>query len=261
MTGERRVTAVEVAAEAGPSEGGFLTLVRLMYRNRYDDGTHSRPYLYEYIPRRGFDGVAMALYHERGGQPQMAYRPGIRVPVYFRKDLPLPLPDRRGYLFIPEAVAGSLEPQDRGVEGILARVVAEVWEEAGLRISPGQVEPLGGGFFPSHGQSSEKIHLCAVRVDPDAASVPEGDGSVNESDAPPIRFEPVREILLGCARGEIEDPKVEVLAWRLCLRLGYLPVEGRYANAAERSSVVGFQDAIRDGGWSGGPPAKREPGA
>jgi ADP-ribose pyrophosphatase len=248
------VTAVEVAGQAGPQEGGFLTLVRLKYRNRYEDGSCSRPYLYEYIHRRGFDAVAMALYQEGGGQPQMAYRPGIRVPVYFRKDLPLPLPDRRHYLFIPEAVAGSLEPQDRGLAGFLARVVAEVWEEAGLRITPGQVEPLGAGFFPSHGQSSEKIHLCAVRVDPEAATEPEGDGSVNERDAPPIRFEPVREILLGCVRGEIEDPKVEVLAWRLCLRLGYLPVEGRYANAAERDAMVRFQYAIRDGGWLGGPP-------
>ncbi len=246
---DRTVVGVEVAGEVSPTEGGFLTLVRLKYRNRYDDGSCSRPYLYEYIHRRGFDAVAIALYHEVGGHPHMAYRPGIRVPVYFRKDLPLTIRDEHSYDLIPEAVAGSMEPSDHGMEGELERVVKEVWEEAGFHISPEAVEPLGGGFFPSHGQSSEKIHLCAVRVDPDWAEEPQGDGSVNESDAPPIRFRPLRDILLDCAKGVIEDPKVEILSWRLGLRLGYLPALGRYAGPDEASTVLEFQHSLGRAGW------------
>jgi hypothetical protein len=249
MTGQREVVAVEVAGQAEAGEGGFLTLVRMKYRNRYADGTASRPYLYEYIHRRGFDAVAIGLYHEQDGEPHMAYRPGIRVPVYFRRDLPLAIRDRRPYLLIPEAVAGSLEQDDRGVDGFLDRVVAEVFEEAGFKIEAGDVEPLGGGFFPSHGQSSEKIHLCAVRVDPARAGIARGDGSVNETDAPPIRFRPLREILQDCARGAIEDPKVEILCWRLSLGLGYRPVQGRYAFPEERQSVLAFQAALSTGGW------------
>ena len=249
----KRVVAIEALAEAGPDEGGFLTLVRRRYRNRYADGTFSRPYLYEHIHRRGYDAVAIALYHERDGDLLMAYRQGIRVPVFFRKDLPLTVQDPRGYLFVPEAVAGSLEPGDRGREGLLARVVAEVFEEAGFRISPEEVEPLGGGFFPSHGQSSEKIHLCAVRVDPSRAEAPPGDGSVNEADSPPVLFRSVRAILLDCAAGRIEDPKVELLAWRLSIRRGYLPVEGRYALPSEAGHLLEFRSSFMDGGW-GGPP-------
>ena len=243
------VVAVEPAGDPSPGEGRFLTLVRMKYRNRYADGSHSRPYLYEYIHRRGFDAVAIGLYFEKSGHPWMAYRPGIRVPVYFRRDLPLAVPDPRFYDLIPEAVAGSLEPQDRGLHGFLDRVVAEVWEEAGFRVTPDQVEALGGGFFPSHGQSSEKIHLCAIRVDPETSEPPEGDGSVNEADAPPVMFRPIREILLDCCRGIIEDPKVEILARRLSARLGYLPELGRYAGPTERESVRAFEHSIDGASW------------
>ena len=249
MREKSRVVAVEPSGEPAPGEGGFLTLVRMKYRNRYEDGSLSRPYLYEYIHRRGFDAVAIGLYFEQAGHPWMAYRPGIRVPVYFRRDLPLAVPDTRAYDLIPEAVAGSLEPQDRGVEGFLGRVVAEVWEEAGFRVTPGQVEALGAGFFPSHGQSSEKIHLCAIRVDPASSEPPEGDGSVNEADAPPIRFRPLREILLDCSKGIIEDPKVEILARRLSARLGYLPELGRYAEPGERESMLAFEHCLNAAGW------------
>ena len=250
MERQREVVAVEVAGDPSPGQGTFLTLVRQTYRNRYADGSCSRPYLYEYIHRRGYDAVAIALYYEEGGEPWMSYRPGIRVPVYFRRDLPLCLRDPRDYDLIPEAVAGSLEPGDHGVVGFLARVVAEIWEEAGFGVAPSAVESLGGGFFPSHGQSSEKIHLCAARVDAASAVCPQGDGSVNEADAPPVRFRPLRDILLDCAAGRIEDPKVEVLAWRLCLHLGYLPVQGRYATPAERPAMLEFQHFMGLAGWT-----------
>ncbi len=250
MSARRRVVAIERGDEPEPAGGGFLTLVRMRYRNVYDDGSTSRAYGYEYIHRRGFDAVAVALYHEEGNEPHMAYRPGLRVPVYFRRALPLCLPDEREYLFIPEAVAGSLEPGDRGLDGFLARVCAEVEEEAGFRVAPEEVEPLGAGFFPSHGQSSEKIHLCAVRVVPGSGAEPRGDGSVNESDAPPPVFRPVREILLDCARGAIEDPKVEILARRLCTRLGYLPELDRRAVPGDGPGPAAFREAQARGGWA-----------
>lgn len=250
MDADKKVVAIEVEGEADPGHPPFLTLVRLRYRNRYSDGTASRPYHYEYINRRGYDAVAVAIYHEEGGEPFMAYRPGIRVPAYFRKDLPLTLPDARENLFTPEAVAGSLEPEDQGLSGFLKRVVEEVSEEAGFSVEAGQVEPLGGGFFPSHGQSSEKIHLCAVRVRPSSQAEARGDGSVNESDASPVLFRPVREILSDCSRGAIEDPKIEVLAWRLCIRLGYSPFAGRYA--VDEAGTGELRMALGEAGFSKG---------
>lgn len=254
MEPRKRVVAIEVAGEADPSRAPFLTVVRLKYRNVYDDGSASRPYHYEHIHRRGYDAVAIGLYYVEGGKPWMACRPGIRVPAYFRKELALTVPDRRENLPTPEAVAGSLEPQDVGLEGFLARVVAEVAEETGFSAGPGDVEPLGAGFLPSHGQSSEKIHLCAVRVVPGTQGAAEGDGSVNEADAPPVVFKPVREILMGCCRGDIEDPKVEILAWRLCLKLGYDPVRDRPLSEGEAAP---FRAALAEGGWDAAQPERR----
>lgn len=244
------VVAIEDLGPAAEGEGGFLTLLSRRYRNMYANGEVSRPYVYEYIHRRGYDAVAIALYCVLDGIPHMGYRPGIRVPVYFRNKLTLPLPDGRRYLFIPEAVAGSLEPQDAGIAGFLARVIAEVDEEAGFSIRPDEIEPLGSGFFPSHGQSSEKIHLCAARVDLSARKDAAGDGSVNESDAPPVIFAPLRDILLSCAAGEIEDPKIEVLANRLSTLLGYVPVLGRYADDAESEAQRPFQAAMSRAGFA-----------
>jgi len=247
----KRVVAVEVEGPYPEGKPPFLTLVRHAYRNRYEDGTRSRPYGYEYIHRRGYDAVAMALYHEEDGVPFMAYRPGIRVPVYFRKDLDLCIPDGRERLFTPEAVAGSLESADRGIAGLLHRVVEEVREEAGFHIAPKDVEPLGGGFFPSHGQSSERIFLCAVRVDPGARKDAPGDGSVNETDAPPILFRPLDRILLECVQGRIEDPKVEILALRLCYKLGYDPVREVRREAGEGQAEA-FRKALESGGFRAG---------
>jgi ADP-ribose pyrophosphatase len=247
----RDLVQIEPVAELLPGEGGFLTLVRLRWRNLYADGSRSRPYAYEFIHRRGYDAVAIAVYHEEDGAPHVAYRPAIRVPVWSRRELPLCLPDRREYLLIPEAIAGSLEPSDRGLEGFLGRVVAEVLEETGFAVPPKQVEPLGAGFFPSHGQSSEKIHLCAVRVDPSAAGEPTGDGSVNEADSPPLLFRSSRDILLDCARGAIEDPKVEILARRLCVRLGYLPELGRYELPGDGAGPAALRSAQDEGGFAG----------
>jgi ADP-ribose pyrophosphatase len=250
MSDDRKtVVAIEEAGEVPEGRAPFLTLVRKLYRNRYEDGTVSRPYAYEHIHRRGYDAVAIALYTVDGGNPWMAYRPGIRVPAYFRKGLDLCLPDRRDHLFTPEAVAGSLEPGDVGLPGFLGRVVAEVEEEAGFKVAPSQVEPLGAGFFPSHGQSSEKIHLVAVRVNPGTQFHAEGDGSVNEADAPPTVFRPVREILLDCARGLIEDPKVEILALRLCHRLKYIPQLDRDPTLPEIERVEEFRQALDDGAF------------
>jgi len=247
----KRVVAVEDAGGIPPERKPFLQMSRRLYRNRYEDGSRSRPYAYEYIHRRGYDAVAISPYYEAGGEPHMAVRPGIRVPVYFRKDLPLCIPDGKSYLFTPEAVAGSLEPGDSGVSGLLERVVAEVEEEAGFRVDASRIEPLGGGFFPSHGQSSEKIFLCAVPVDPREQREAFGDGSVNEADAPPIVFRPVREILLDCVAGRIEDPKIELLASRLCLRLGYLPQHGRYLEPLEKACFEPFRAALEEGGFRG----------
>ncbi len=147
---------------------------------------------------------------------KVGFRPGL----YRRHSLRPPVRDRRRYVFVREAVAGSLEPVDRGERGIDRRARAELLEESGLRPRTGRMRRLGAGFFPSHGQSTEKIHLRAVEVDPARAVTPPSDGSVNEEDSGTEVLEAGR-LLAMCRSGSIEDPKLEIGVGRLCLLLGY----------------------------------------
>jgi ADP-ribose pyrophosphatase len=200
-----------------PEEGSFLVLERMRCRTLYGDGTASEPYLLACLHRRGVDSVAVTLYDDSGPELRVGIRRALRPILYFRPAMELPVPDGRDYPEVWEAVAGSLEPEDRGEEGLRRRVVEEVWEEAGFRIGPEQVEDLGAGFFPSHGQSSEKIHLCAVRVR-QTDQVPGQGRGTGPSEEGRTHFLEAGEILRMCREGEIEDPKVEIGVRRLLER-------------------------------------------
>lgn len=199
-------------------EGPFLVLEQMSLRTLYADGSSSKPYTIACLHRRGFDSVSVTLYDDSGPEVLVGVRRALRPIPYFRRGLDLPLPDGRIYGRVWEAVAGSLEPGDRGEEGLRARVVAEVWEEAGFRIAPQDVEDLGAGFFPSHGQSSEKIHLRAVRVRP-AEQHPSRGAGTGPSEVGETVFLEAGRALEMCLRGEIEDPKVEIGVRRLLDRL------------------------------------------
>jgi 8-oxo-dGTP pyrophosphatase MutT (NUDIX family) len=139
---------------------------------------------------------------------------GFRPGLYLRLRLVVPVRDLRRYTSVIEAVAGSLEPGDRGESGITARARAELMEETGLKPIPGRSVGLGAGFFPSHGQSTEKVHLRAFEVRPDFSLPAPGDGSVNEADSGTIAIEATR-LLRMCRAGQIEDPKLEIGVSRL----------------------------------------------
>jgi ADP-ribose pyrophosphatase len=217
----KRLRILKRLPAAGP---GFLTLERFLARNLYRDGGASRPYRFEVLHRRGVDAVAVIpfFFARRPRRLMVVIKVGFRPGLYLRKELPLPLPDRRVYTSVREAVAGSLEPTDRGARGIDARARAELLEETGLLPARRGAIGLGAGFFPSHGQSTEKVHLRAFEADPAIATLPGGDGSVNEGDSGTLAVE-ARRALEMCRAGLIEDPKVEIGVGRLCRALGYRP--------------------------------------
>jgi len=209
------------------TEKSFLRLEKRTMRSRYDDGTTSRPYTVDAIHRPRYDSAGVVLYHiERPAEGpkrlMVAVKRGLRPILYLRRELDLPIPDEREYLFCREIVSGSLEEEDRGPEGLKRRMAEEAREEAGFAADPAEVEILGGGFFPSHGQSSEKIFMTCLAVDPAEAGPILGDGGSMEEGGEVV-FRPLGEVLQDCRRGEIEDPKLEIGLSRLAGRLGYLP--------------------------------------
>src|SRR5438093_5594629 len=112
----RRVSGLRILGHLPVSGPGFLTLERVRARNLYRNGGASRPYRFEVLHRRGVDAVAiMPFYFDlRTRRLMVICKIGFRPGLYVRHRLPLPARERRRYTSVIEAVAGSLEPGDRG---------------------------------------------------------------------------------------------------------------------------------------------------
>lgn len=211
------ITGYDIESDERVGEGGFLCVRRMRLRARRADGSRTAVFLSDYVERpRGLDAVVVGLWHrDVAGQVQVLLRQGQRPALHFgRPPERQVVPDRQRYLLFTELVAGILEEQDRGEEGVRARAAAEAWEEAGLRVDPARVQILGGGVFPSPGMTPERFFLTAAEVDPTEAAPPRGDGSPMEEGAR-LRFVPLAEALRMCERGEVEDAKTELLLRRL----------------------------------------------
>ena len=192
---------------------GFLHLRRLRCRNVRADGSVSRPYNVDIVDRPVPDAVAVLLWRRGAQGVEVLTRRTLRPAAYFRRDLPLPVPDRALSLTVEELVAGVLEAEDSGTEGVQGRAAAEVREEAGYTVAPEAVELLGPAFFMLPGIVSEKIHPTAVDVTGQEPGPATGDGSPLEEGAS-VRWWPILGLLAACRSGEVEDAKTELCVLR-----------------------------------------------
>src|SRR5258708_39049146 len=129
-----------------------------MARTLYAGGAVSEPYRFEVVHRRGVDAVAIFPFFYGDGRRRslkVLLKVGFRPGLYLRARLPLPVPDRRVYTFMYEAVAGSLEPRDRGDAGVDRRAPAGAFGGTGLPAQSAPDRPLRARVFPSPGQSTE----------------------------------------------------------------------------------------------------------
>ena len=189
-------------------ENGFFVHHRYVLENEYEDGSRSRTYRTEFFDRKGIDCVAVIPYRVSPQRVEIGILKAFRPCMYLRKDRDLAVDEERRY-WMYESVAGSLEVGDRGADGISHRAAAELAEEAGFQVPLSKLQPLGAGFFPSHGQCTEKIHLFAVDVTGLTPGRAAGDGSVNE-ELNELVFMERDQLKQMCFRGEVEDPKIEI---------------------------------------------------
>ena len=203
------IEVVEDLSAGARCDEGFLHLRRLRCRNRRADGSLSRTYSVDVVDRPVPDAVAVLLWRRGQGGVEVLTRRTLRPAAYFRRTLPLAVPDPEAYLTVEELVAGVLEKQDRGQAGLQARAAAEVLEEAGYTVRPEAVELLGPAFFMLPGIISEKIHPTAVDVTGQLPVRPAGDGSALEEGAS-VRWWPLPALLAACRRGEVADAKTEL---------------------------------------------------
>jgi ADP-ribose pyrophosphatase len=217
---EDAVTGLEVVADVTSGsrcDEGFLHVKRLVCRNRHADGSSSRDYRVDVVDRPIPDAVAVLIWRRGPGGLEVLTRKTLRPAAHFRSTLPLPVPDPRPYLLVEELVAGVMESEDRGAAGLRRRAAEETREEAGFRVSPDEVELLGGSFFLAPGILSEKIHPTAVEVTGRAQEAPEGDGSPLEEGAT-LQWWPIEALLAACRTGAVEDAKTEIMVGRFLAR-------------------------------------------
>ncbi len=206
------VTGIEVVEDLtarSRCDEGFLHLKRLLCRNHHGDGSTSRDYRVDVVDRPIPDAVAVLIWRRGPHGVEVLTRKTLRPAAHFRGRMALPVPDPRPYLLLEELVAGVLEPQDRGEEGLRRRAAEETLEEAGYRVRPDEVTLLGGSFFLAPGILSEKIHPTAVDVTGKPQEAPPGDGSPLEEGAT-LHWWPIDDLLQACRRGEVEDAKTEI---------------------------------------------------
>jgi len=215
------VTGFEIESSEQVGGGGFLTIRRVRMRNRRADGSLSDRYLCDFVERPyGMDAIVVAVWHrDADRRVQVLVRDALRPALALGRDpARTPVADPRAYRTLTELVAGIVEVDDRGPDGIRARAAAEVHEEAGFAVAAGDVVMLGAGTFPTPGSMPEKFHLAAVEVDPAGQGQPAGDGSPMEEGAG-TRWLDLDAAIAACIAGEIEDAKTELTLRRLRDRL------------------------------------------
>jgi ADP-ribose pyrophosphatase len=210
-----KVNGIEILRDEVVGQGGFLAVRRLHLVNVRDDGTRSRSYICDFLIRpKGIDAIVVAVYRRAAGRVEVLLRDGLRIPLAVGRPAHLlPVPDARKYLFFREVVAGIVEHEDRGEDGLRRRAALEVAEEAGYVVRPDEVRLLGAGTFPSPGAMAERFWLAAVEVAGEAAPA-EGDGSPMEEGAGILWME-LGDAVAACVRGGIEDAKTELVLRRL----------------------------------------------
>ncbi len=212
---------LEVLSSEEIGAGGFLTIRRLHLRNLRPDGTRSAEWVCDFAERpRGLDGVAVLLWRRRKtGALEVLVRDGLRPALDFgRPESRQPLPDRVHHFLFTELVAGVIEEGERGEEAVRKRAADEAWEEAGYRISPSEIEFLGGPIVPASGITSEKVFITAARAPDGDPVAPEGDGTPMEEGAV-VRWMLAEDVLAACERGDLEDAKLEIAVRRLVAKL------------------------------------------
>lgn len=222
------IELVEDRTAESRCDRGFLTLRRLVLRNRYDDGSASDPYPCDVLERPGSDAVVAVLYEFRDGRARVLLRESPRPPIHLRRHKRFVHPDPGVYLTILEVVAGMVEASDPpGPAGLARRAVAEAHEEAGLELGAEAFAPLGGETFASPGTTDEKLYFCVAPAPLEERGAAAGDGSTMEEWSRVHLFE-LGEALAMCRDGRIPDMKTEVALGRLCEHLGYVPAAGRF---------------------------------
>jgi 8-oxo-dGTP pyrophosphatase MutT (NUDIX family) len=174
------------------------------------------------VSRRGTDSVVALLYFVKDGQVFVGLKKQVRLSKVLRNFEKKEAFFKVKNCLLLEAVAGSLEPNEKNLSKMKKRVKMETLEEAGFDVKIADIFSLGKPFFSSPGQSTEKIYPFAVKVNIENKVKALGDGSLLEKDSGKIKFFPLKMSEKMISQGKIEDAKTEIAIHRLFLKLNLL---------------------------------------
>lgn len=206
---------LELIASEAHGAGGFLTLRRCRLRDRDAAGVVSPPYVIDVVERPlGSDAVVVLPFAR--GPARVLLRRGLRPALRLGRPGGQLREGALAPLLLLEAVAGVVEREDEGEEGLRRRAAIELHEEAGLSVTPAALLALGPPAFLSPGLMAERLYFFAVEAPLTAqpATPPSGDGSPFERGAT-LELLALDQALTRCDRGEIEDVKTECALRRL----------------------------------------------
>jgi ADP-ribose pyrophosphatase len=222
MAVEVEVVGFEVVSSRQLAAEGrhFLVLHRYVLRNRHADGGRSAEYLCDFVLRpHGLDAVVVALWRRGTAGIEVLLRGQLRPPLQLgRVGDDVAIPESPPPLLNLEVVAGLLETDDRGEEGVRRRAAIEALEEAGYRVAPEAVQLLGVGTFPTPGAFPERHVYAAAEVTGLSPEAITGDGHPLEEGGS-IQFLPLDEAIARSTAGTIADSKTEIALRRLRDRL------------------------------------------
>jgi len=203
---------VDDLAATTPSDRGFLKVRRLRLRARYANGTTSEVFPYDAADRAALDAVCIVLWTDNPDAPHdplVLLRSALRPPLLLRRNRDLVVPDARTAHELWELPAGLIEPDARGMEGVLTTAMRETEEETGFALPLREFAPLGAAVYLSPGLCAEKIHLIVARI-ADRGQV--GTATTHEvlEHGAECAWWPLSTCLQRCAEGTLEDAKTEL---------------------------------------------------
>jgi ADP-ribose pyrophosphatase len=158
----------------------FVKLKKFLVRNIYIDGSLSREYKLYLVDRKYVDALGIVLYfYDDDGNVMVVLRKTLRPVIMFREEKNKPFEEEKEYSLI-EIVAGVIEFDDKGEEGLIKRAILETMEESGYEITANDITFLGKPIYSSPGLFPEKIYLLAGKISPEKQRAAMGDGSPME---------------------------------------------------------------------------------
>lgn len=215
MAPAMKADELELLASEAHGVGGFLTVRRCRLRRWDGAGAAPTPFVLDVVERSlGTDAVVVLPFSRR--PTRVLLRRGLRPALRLGRPQGLLREGSLAPLLLLEAVAGVVEIEDLGADGLRRRAAIELQEEAGLELPEAALVPLGPPAYLSPGLMAERLYFFAVETALTAqpATPPRGDGSPFELGAT-LELLELDEALARCARGEIEDLKTECALRRL----------------------------------------------